>query len=338
MSKTSSNAGRTAALVISVGISVGIVVYLFAKLDWAEVWTQVRRANPWMMAGLTLSFLVMIWMRAMRWRLLLPGREKLSIPRLMDATIVGFFASFVLPLRAGEIIRPWVASRWQPVTFSAALASIMIERLADSVILLTLLAVCLTQISEIPVVILAGAKALGLLCGVLILLVIASYALPGRMEKFFHFFSDRLVGRFAPHAAEKVNRMVNEYFAGLRVIGSAWQLLAVLGWSLGMWLVMAAWYHGLLWAFGESPTFWVAMVLNVTIAMAVAAPSAPGFVGTFQVGCILALSTVYGYSKEFAMAYSVVGHVLQMIFNVAAGLIVLHLRGLKFRQLRQLDS
>ena len=341
MSQKGSKIGQKIGITVSILVSVAIVAYLFAKLDWQEVGQHLKEMNPWAIPPLLAVFVPIIWMRAMRWRLILPNRDQLSTPRLMDATIIGFFASFVLPLRAGEIVRPWVLSRWQPVTFSAGLASIMIERLADSVCLLTLLLLCLTQLTEVPPVILAGAQALGILTGVLIAIIIASYLLPGRMESVFHWFSDRLIGKFAPAIAAKINGMITEFFVGLRVINSAWQLIGVMLWSFAMWLLVAGWYQGLLWAFGSYPSFWVGMMLNVMIALAVAAPSAPGFVGTFQVGCILALSTVYGsvygYSKEFAVAYSVVGHLMQMVFNVGAGLIVLHLRGLKFRQLRDAD-
>jgi uncharacterized protein (TIRG00374 family) len=335
MSTSSSKNRHKAGLILSLAISLGILMFLFAKLDWVEVWVQLRKVNPWAPFLLSIAFFPMIWMRAMRWRLLLPQTTRLSTPRLIDATILGFFASTVLPLRAGEIIRPWLLSRWQPVSFSAAFASVLIERLADSVCLLSFLALCLTQWAEVPTLIVAGARALALLTGTLIAIVILSYLLPGKMESFFHACSNRIIGRFAPHVAEKANRMITEYFAGLRVISSFWQLAKVLLWSYAMWLWVAAWYQGLLWAFGEFPSFWVGMMLNVTIALAVAAPSAPGFIGTFQLGCLIALSTVYGYSKEFAMAYSVVGHLLQTVFTVAAGLLVLHLRGLKFRQLRQ---
>lgn len=338
MPATTSSRARQSALLASLLVSLGIVAYLFAKLDWAEVWIQLHRVNLWIILPLTVAFGLTLWMRAMRWRLLLPGGEHLSVARLMDATILGFFANTVLPLRAGEIIRPWVVSRWQPVTFSASLASIMIERLADSVCMLSLLVLCLTEMPEIPAMVSAGAKALGLLSGSLILVVLLSYLLPGRMERFFHRISDLVMGRFAPHATEKINAMITEYFVGLRVLSSFWQLIQVVLWSFAMWLMVAAWYQALLWAFGEYPTFWVGMVLNVMVALAVAAPSAPGFVGTFQVGCLIALSTIYGFSKEFAMAYSVIAHLLQMVLIVAAGLLVLHLRGLSFSQLREVKS
>lgn len=335
MTNTSSKLGQRIGLFISLAVSLGILIYLFAKLDWQEVWNQLQKVNPWYLPLLIGMFIPLIWMRAMRWRLILPNRDQLSVTRLFEATIIGFFASFVLPLRAGEFIRPWILSRWQPVSFSASFASIMIERLADSVCLLSLMIITLSRIPEIPPEILLGARALGALTLILVVIVVLSYLLPGRVEAVFHWFSNQIIGRFTPRLAEKINQMITEYFSGLRVINSFWQLVAVMLWSFAMWLFMAGWYQVLMWAFGIYPSFWVGMMLNIMIALAVAAPSAPGFIGVFQMGCILALSTVYGYSKEFAMAYSVVGHLIQTVFNILAGLIVLHLRGLTFKQLQR---
>ncbi len=322
-------------MVISLLVSLAIVVYLFAKLDWGEVWTQLQAVNPWFLAVLPLGFFVMFYLRALRWRLILPNREQLSMRALFDATILGFFASTVLPLRAGEIIRPWLLSRWQPVSFSASLASILIERLSDAVCMLGLLMLCLTQMNEVPQLVLVAAQALGGLTGILIIVVLISYILPAKTERFFHTCCNLTLGRFSPAGSSKINEMITEYFIGVRVISSPGQLFMVMFYSLLMWLVVALWYQVLLWGFGIYPSWWVGMMLNVMIALAVAAPSAPGFVGTFQVGCIVALSTIYGYSKEFAMAYSMIAHVFQMALIVVAGIVVLQLRGMKFSQLRK---
>ena len=62
-------------------------------------------------------------------------------------------------------------------------------------------------------------------------------------------------------------------------------------------------------------------------SLAVAAPGAPGFLGTFQLGCVVAL-TMFGFSEEFAVAYSVVLHSLQVNSVVLAGFLILHRRGL----------
>lgn len=338
MTTKPSTRGHTVALLTSMAFSAAIVIYLFAKLDWAEVWLQMRLVNLWYFIPLSIGFLALLIMRAYRWRLLLPNRRELSLSRIFDATVIGFFASTVLPLRAGEIIRPWVLSRWQPVSFSAALASILIERLCDAVCLLTLMAICLTRVAEIPPVVLAGTKALGILSGVLIIIVLFSYVFPTNMERAFHQFTSRTAGRFAPALAAKINGMITEYFVGVRVISSWWQLAQVVMWSFGIWLLVGGWFQVMLWAFGEHPGWWVGLTLNVVISLAVAAPSAPGFVGTFQVGCLIGLSTMFGYTREFAIAYSVIAHLLQTVLMMVAGLMVLHLRGLKFNQLREIKS
>lgn len=336
MSASSNNRHRF-AVAVSLAVSLGILFFLFAKLDWPEVWRQMQQINLWYLPLLLAGFFMMLIMRAFRWRLLLPNGRNLALRDLLDATILGFFASTVLPLRAGELIRPWVLSRWQPVSFSASLASILVERLSDAVCLLAMLLLCLNQMEEIPPLVLVAGQALGFITGVLILIVILSYALPAQMERLFHSICQRTVGMFAPRMAEKANAMISEYFIGVRVISTAGQLLQVAAWSLGLWLLFSLWFQVMLWAFGAYPSLWVGAVLNVMIALAVAAPSAPGFVGTFQAGCIIALSTIYGFSKEFAMAYSVIAHVLQMTMMVAAGLYVLNRRGLTIRQIRQIN-
>ena len=53
-------------------------------------------------------------------------------------------------------------------------------------------------------------------------------------------------------------------------------------------------YQVALWMFGEFPSFWVGTMINVMLALAVAAPSAPGFIGTYQFGCVVALTYIYG--------------------------------------------
>ncbi len=332
---TSKGKGHTIGLIISLGISGAILAYLFAKLEWDKVGAYLQRINLLYIPLLLFMLIGLGWLRALRWKLLLPNRDTLSTLRLFEGTQIGFFASFVLPLRAGEIIRPWFLSKFQPVSFSAALASILTERLSDAVCLLALMVISLSRLESVPPVIMAGAQALAALTAVLVVIVVLSYLLPGKVEKVFHRIVGATAGRFFPHAADKINHMINEYFQGLRSIRSFRDLALVMFWSFAMWSMMAVWYQLALWAFGEHPSWWVGMVLNVMIALAVAAPSAPGFIGTFQVGCILALSTAYGFSKEFAVAFSVVTHLVQFVFNVTVGLIILNVRGLQLAQLRK---
>jgi hypothetical protein len=69
------------------------------------------------------------------------------------------------------------------------------------------------------------------------------------------------------------------------------------------------------------------------IAFAVAAPSAPGFIGTFQAGCLIALTSVFGMTKSFAIAYSIFAHVLQAAFIIILGFLFMGQRGFGLKEL-----
>ena len=74
----------------------------------------------------------------------------------------------------------------------------------------------------------------------------------------------------------------------------------------------------------------MALTVTVMVGLALAAPSGPGFVGTFQAGCVVALSGVFGVSKEISVAYSIFAHAVQAIVGILVGLYSLYRQGLSF--------
>lgn len=322
---------RRRQLLLSGAISVVIVAILAWTLDWKSFAHELARVRWPYLLPLPILLAILLLLRALRWQLLLPPAPRLSLLRLGEATILGFMASFILPLRAGEIIRPYLLSRSQPVPFPMALASIVAERLFDALTLLGLLGLCLLHIPSIPAYVATGARAAAILTGILLALILAGAIFPKAATQGMQVLLQRML---RPSLAQKAVLAFGHFWAGLRGISTLPRLLGVLLYSALLWLLMALWYQVVLWGFGVQPSWWVGMVLNVMIALAVAAPSAPGFIGTFQAGCILGLSVIFGFSREFAVAYSVVAHVLQMGFVLLAGMIVLQARGLHFSQLR----
>lgn len=327
--------GTVIKFAIGIAVSVAIVGYIIAKLDWHAFLAEFRAFNLWYLPILIALMLCVALVRAWRWQILLPSAQPVRLRDAFDATLLGFMANFLMPLRAGELVRPWTLSRWQPIPFTSALASIVVERFFDAFSLVVLLGVCLLRFDNAPPHVLAGARVIAISFLVLLVLMLVGYFLPGPIESAGRRATQRLFGQRAPKLAERLNRFLVGILGGFRGISSGRDLLAVLAISATHWLLMGVWYQVVLIGFGQSNTFWPGMLLNLMIAVAVAAPSAPGFVGTFQAGCILALSVMLGQSREFAMAYSIVAHVLQFLVVVLAGLVVLHLRGLSFASLRK---
>lgn len=328
-------ARKNAAVFLGVAISAIILGVLLYSVEWAVFWKTLGQADsayiPLLVALIFFSF----WIRALRWRYLLPSGTDFSTFRLFEAIIIGFFATCILPLRAGEFVRPLVLSRWQPVSFSLAFATVVTERVFDVLALMALLGLWLSQIDQAPALVVVGARALGVLALCILLVMIFSYFKSQAMLKLVRWILDRLgIANAKPQLSERLVVLIEEFLNGLRAISSYRELGLVIFWSLFLWFEMALMYQVGMWIFGEFPPFWVGVAITAMIALAVAAPSAPGFLGTFQAGCVVALSWIYGYSEAFAVAYSVLLHAFQIFFLVILGLLILRFEGLVFRDLR----
>jgi uncharacterized membrane protein YbhN (UPF0104 family) len=138
-----------------------------------------------------------------------------------------------------------------------------------------------------------------------------------------------------PRLAEPFDHFFRGFVQALEILDSPVEFVQLLGWSLYLWLVIASTYWFGLLAFQLSVPPVIGSILVMTIiAIAVSAPSAPGYIGAFQVGCTLSLA-IFAISESDAFAYSIVLHVSQFVATVAAGLYSLAREGLSLRQLER---
>ena len=113
-------------------MSAGLLVYFFWDVDLrASARGSARRSGASWPLSVALNFLS-LWARARRWRYLFaPGAQA---GHLFRALMVGYMGNNLLPLRAGEIVRVYVASRHGP-RFWTAFATVVVERVLDGLAL-----------------------------------------------------------------------------------------------------------------------------------------------------------------------------------------------------------
>ncbi len=321
-------------LLAGFALSGAILVYLLAQLEWETFFAELGRVNLFWLPLLVATFVASNWIRAIRWQHLLPNDVGLPTMKLFSGVNLGTLATCVLPLRAGEFIRPWVISRSKRVSFPCAFSSVVTERVFDILAMLTLFIVTLGGIDNPPPWAMVCAKALGVVAAAVVSVMILAYVKGDLTRKVSAAVINAMFAKAAPRAAAKLTEIADEFISGLNAISSGKELLLIVFWSYALWLCMSGFYYMGLLAFGSTLGFTAANAVNVCIALAVAAPSAPGFIGTFQIGCLAALHQIYGESSEFALAYSVVLHVVQMITAIALGFWMLHFEGMSFSQLR----
>jgi uncharacterized membrane protein YbhN (UPF0104 family) len=76
------------------------------------------------------------------------------------------------------------------------------------------------------------------------------------------------------------------------------------------------------------------VTLCVFVALAVALPSAPGFVGVYQMACVAA-SSLFAYSLSAAQLYSILVHLITFIMVITIGFWVLAVHDLNFFELKK---
>ena len=71
-----------------------------------------------------------VWLQSMfRWQLLLRPLGAVRLASALQATIIGFGLSALLPARPGEVVRPYLLARREGISAAGAFATILLERL-----------------------------------------------------------------------------------------------------------------------------------------------------------------------------------------------------------------
>jgi uncharacterized membrane protein YbhN (UPF0104 family) len=133
---------------------------------------------------------------------------------------------------------------------------------------------------------------------------------------------------------ERADAALHGFIDGLQALGGGAALLRIAFWSLWIWVVLASIYGVGFVACGlPVPRVSGALALVTIVAGAVSAPSAPGFIGTFQAGCIVALA-LFGIDRADAVPYSFVIWAVTWLSQVALGVVFLLRENISFGDIR----
>jgi len=111
-----------------------------SKADFSLLGKALGSVNYWYLIPFTAITLCTTWIRSWRWRLLLkPAAPKLQSKELMSPLWICFALNGAFPARAGEFARAWMVAKRHNLTFSGVFATVVVERIYDSVCLLAVI-------------------------------------------------------------------------------------------------------------------------------------------------------------------------------------------------------
>ena len=264
------------------------------------------------MVALVAVSLMSLYVRAQRWRVLLRPVGDIELYPALSATAIGFGASSVLPFRLGELLRPALLGRRAGVGMSAALSSVVLERLFDMLLVIgCFLGLALAY--PIPRAMRQASWVLAAMASVGFVVLLA-------MQRN-RALADRLIGSalgFVPARARRgLAPLCTAFLNGLAGLSDGATVAVVIAYSVYLWGVIALTFlFGFLALDIHVPLVAASLAVVVVVAAFVFLPQAPGFVGTWQAGCVLALG-FFAVPKDAAVGYSLFTWVIQMVINIA---------------------
>jgi uncharacterized protein (TIRG00374 family) len=325
---------------IGLALTALLLWWVFKDVSWLDVRRDLRSANV-PLAVLSVVVATMIFpLRALRWRPILdPIAPNLPFSPLWRATAIGFMANNILPARAGEIVRAFVLSRETPVPFSAAFASLVVDRVFDGLIVILLMVLAMFDPSFPSNTLVAGRPASNYAgSGVVILVAVALalYAIvifPNRLIGLYELFARRVTPRFE----ERGRVLLRSFAEGLSVLRHPGRFAVVFFWALALWLTQAVAFWIMFKALDISAPFSAALFIQGLIVFGVAVPSTPGYFGPFEYFAVVGLA-VYGVDKSLAVAWALTFHVLSLLPITIIGLYYVARGGMKLGELRHLKQ
>jgi uncharacterized protein (TIRG00374 family) len=318
-------------------VSFALVAWMVWSMDWKAVGGELSRFQWWALLPSTALLVGHFYLRAWRWRYLLPApaaeERPVSIQKLFDCLIVGAFATFILPLRAGEFVRPFLLTRLSSYPFSSAFVSVVVERFFDLAVVLLSFAVVVALVPNMPPWVQGGVVVLSSMgAGIFALMVAGSF-----FPKLVLAAASRMLA-FAPQKVRiGAENFLSNFLDGAAVLKHGGRLLSVIALSCAVWGSCYVLYIVYFWLLDADSTLLIATTIAVIVALAVAAPSAPGFIGVYQVAMIAGFS-LFGLPEQQAVAYSIITHLLQYVLFVVYGMFVLMRSHLSLGELRPANT
>jgi uncharacterized protein (TIRG00374 family) len=296
---------------LGVLISAAFIWLALRGLRLDQFWQVVRSANYWWLIPGIAVYFVAVWARAWRWHYLLRPIKSVPTNVMFPITTIGYMGNNIWPARAGEVLRAVILKRQQGVSVSASLATIIVERIFDGVVMLGFVFVNLPELAKLTTssgfvgnIQQVAVIGTGVFLGALAVFLLAAM-FPSRSSLIGRWFIDRLLpARLRPRTTELMHRFLD----GLASLRSPFSILMVFVTSVVIWLLETGKYWFVMHAFNFSVSFFALMLMNGIVNLATTIPSAPGYIGTFDAPGIAVL-VAYGVDQATAAGYTLVLHV-----------------------------
>jgi uncharacterized protein (TIRG00374 family) len=292
---------------IGLAVSTVFLFLAFREINYKELWQTLKEIRLfWLIPGLMIYF-VGVLVRTWRWQYLLKPLKRVNIKTLFPIINIGYMGNNVFPLRMGEVLRAVVLKRREDVSISGTLATIVVERIFDAVVIVGFVLLNLGQLANLPNQVtfsqlgnIATWAVVIFLAGLFIFILVAMFPKPA--IGLIHGFILRIMPE---RWQETLINISDRFLEGLLSLRSPKDALMILFTSVLIWIFETGLYWSVNQSLGLPLTFGQLMLLNGVVNLVLLIPAAPGGLGTFDAAG-RAMLEAYGIAAEPALGYTLI--------------------------------
>ncbi len=304
-------------------LSAYFLYYCFHSLDREALRQIFAVPRPWLLLTVVALNFVVMAVRTQIWKDLVNPLTRINFSTLFDIIHLGYMANNLLPLKAGEFFRAsFVAKKWK-IPYTQVLTTVGLERYFAGFSLMLLFFV-VTFFLQVPLWIKTGAYGIiAVLISVQISLLFLWIRKPDLKKwEMKHPILYRIILTFS-HIGE-----------GSQPLRSGKSFLWLLLLALLAWVAQLAMLKLIESAYNLHLPVMASLFVLVAINLAIALPSAPGNLGTFEFASVLAYSFI-GVDKATGLGIGIFFHFLQAIPITLVGFFYYYRWGIRLKDMER---
>jgi uncharacterized protein (TIRG00374 family) len=307
-------------------ISAGLYIF-FKDVDVHNLVQELKSTNIVSIIGGCFCLIASLYLRSLRWKLILPTMADTYKNLLFSNVTIGFMVNNILPARIGELTRAFILWQKNRYPISISIGSLIVERLLDSIIFLSFFI--------IPVYFLPQCESLKIYAHIALLMIITVII----CALFYILFQNTavrignyLIAKFPEKLNIKVVKICNELVSTLDWIYSIKKFFIVvilsilIGACFSFTIILLANKTGISFGLLEG------MFVQSYAAFGAAIPLSPGYIGTLHAVMLQGLNII-GMDGDKARALTILYHGLSYIVINVLGFYFLFKIKLSFKEI-----
>lgn len=272
----------------------------------------------------SLIYISAYFVRAVRWQKIMEVSFKIPMAKVWHYAMAGNMVNFLIPIRAGELVKAWFIKRNHNHGISDSLPLIIVDKTFDTLgILVVMLLLPFLNIEITGAIIL-----LMILLGLFFAFSVGILLCAAWKKDWVFGFLSGIVRLFPKKLRARMTGLIERFLEGLNLFQHSRQTLvfAVLLTLVGI-LLDGLYFYSMFLAFGIGIEFLIVLFGYALINLSYGLPQPPAQLGSNEWMMIVIFSLGFSITKSAASAIMAFAHVLTAIIMVAFGVLAFALSG-----------